>query len=648
MWPIALQVLFLFSVPYIYFNSQTTMQLAQSGLVSRGALSNDIQSLAIEVDRYVMGRVAFDELSTHFSDVIGQIGDQGAVLQQSLLPIAEELEQIRQRVSMLNETRIEQEQLFVEVFNLTNNSSSLSYDFLMDHLTWLKDPKLRLRISDLRRTVLPGALKNTISMYELERLFTELKLNAGKEAEVAEFLEQLLAMNEVDIANLRGTPFEQASVAAMNSNYEIQSKLKAFVEASQAAFALEMEVIEALENLTVQLTLSSESAIVEAFEGAESDILNVALLLAVAILISGGSSWLVSRSVVFPLDQLGRLVDKLASQGAGLSYRIDFKRNDELGALASGVNRLLDNLERVFSGVSGASDQLQSGAKRSSSLAETSASLMRMQQKEISEIASSFTELDVSIQEVSGVASHVADFANQAGDRIQSINGNIDQAVTASTQVNAQLGSAVQVMQQLKTESDNIGGISAVIHDIAEQTNLLALNASIEAARAGEAGRGFAVVADEVRNLAQRTQSSVTEIRTNIESLQLASASSVTVIQETEQAVGDSLAHVTQAGKSVNEISEMVQSMTGSVVQIATVVEQQSQSTREINERVQNILNLSEESGNASNQSNESASMQLQAAEQLADTISGFQQHEGEGHVQVRLGKKGNEDVTLF
>ncbi|MGB1092029.1 MAG: hypothetical protein ACPGYX_07890, partial [Oceanobacter sp.] len=128
----------------------------------------------------------------------------------------------------------------------------------------------------------------------------------------------------------------------------------------------------------------------------------------------------------------------------------------------------------------------------------------------------------------------------------------------------------------------------------------------------------------------------------------LASASSVTVIQETEQAVGDSLAHVTQAGKSVNEISEMVQSMTGSVVQIATVVEQQSQSTREINERVQNILNLSEESGNASNQSNESASMQLQAAEQLADTISGFQQHEGEGHVQVRLGKKGNEDVTLF
>ena len=61
-------------------------------------------------------------------------------------------------------------------------------------------------------------------------------------------------------------------------------------------------------------------------------------------------------------------------------------------------------------------------------------------------------------------------------------------------------------MDEISGILDELNSNNEEVVSIASQTNLLALNASIEAARAGEAGRGFAVVANEINNLAENSK----------------------------------------------------------------------------------------------------------------------------------------------
>lgn len=131
--------------------------------------------------------------------------------------------------------------------------------------------------------------------------------------------------------------------------------------------------------------------------------------------------------------------------------------------------------------------------------------MLKTSQEFANELSKKSVLLEEAINNLLKGVSEQASSLKQSSSAIEQIAGSMNN-VTSKTQV-------------MISQTQDIKNIIGTIADIAEQTNLLALNAAIEAARAREHGRGFAVVADEVRKLAERTQSSLGEIETNINSL---------------------------------------------------------------------------------------------------------------------------------
>jgi methyl-accepting chemotaxis protein len=150
------------------------------------------------------------------------------------------------------------------------------------------------------------------------------------------------------------------------------------------------------------------------------------------------------------------------------------------------------------------------------------------------------------------------------------------------------------------------------------------LNAAIEAARAGEQGRGFAVVADEVRALAERTTKATKEIGEMIKSIQKETRNAVTGMEEGVHEVVRGNDEARKSEEALKTILNRVENVTIQVSQIATAAEEQSATSTEISNNIQEMTQVIHESSAGIQQIATSSSEMARMADDLRGQVSWF------------------------
>ena len=227
-------------------------------------------------------------------------------------------------------------------------------------------------------------------------------------------------------------------------------------------------------------------------------------------------------------------------------------RHEKTRAMNDLANNFESSIGAVVNVVGTASAQMSTSANSLSTTAEATT-------RQAKAVAVAMNEASTNVQTVASATEELASSISEISRRVEEASAIAAEAVSDARQTNT-------LMQELAEASQKIGHVVSLISDIAGQTNLLALNATIEAARAGDAGKGFAVVASEVKSLASQTAKATEDIQKQISDIQNA----------TKSAVGG----IDKIGGTIERINNIQSS-------IASAVEQQGATTKEISRNVQ-------------------------------------------------------------
>lgn len=307
-----------------------------------------------------------------------------------------------------------------------------------------------------------------------------------------------------------------------------------------------------------------------------------------------------------------------------MTTRVEVDNRDELGELTKEFNHMTDRVAELIRSVSSTTADVGQQASRVQETAAANSDAVAYQMEESGQIGEAMGQMVQAVSEVTESAHRVADSASAAEQDTEEGRRVVSDTVETINRLAGEISGAMEVINRVSTDSDNISQVLVEIKAIAEQTNLLALNAAIEAARAGEQGRGFAVVADEVRSLSQRTHKSTEDIEDMISRLQSGVREAVTAMNSSHEATEATVAKSGEVTQALDRIASGIQTIVDMSHQIAQAAEEQSAVSQNVNSNVERISELGQRTSDNAGETLEASRQMSELTRALKELVSTF------------------------
>jgi methyl-accepting chemotaxis protein WspA len=371
----------------------------------------------------------------------------------------------------------------------------------------------------------------------------------------------------------------------------IESDLHPAFEAAQAAAEAVVEHNKVAGDESMRL-------ITEAVTRAKAAVL---LSVGVGVLVAFYFGYTLLRAITRPLGRLVGILDVMRS--GDLSGRLTRERNDEFGTVASGFNRMTDELAGLVGQVQ------QSGVQVNASVTQIAATA-KQQQATATEIATTTIEIGATSREISarshqlvGTMNEVAMVAEQSAVLAGEGQNGLTQMHETMARVTDAAGSINAKLAVLSEKAGNISQVVTTITKVADQTNLLSLNAAIEAEKAGEYGRGFAVVATEIRRLADQTAVSTYDIEQMVKEIQSAVAAGVMGMDKFSEEVRRGMQDIQQVGRQLSQVIQQVQALAPRIESVNEGMQAQSSSAEQITQALMQLSDAAQQTVDSLRQS---------------------------------------------